>query len=102
MTEMMNINFDFSTPEWYNKDLYNQYYLGVKSGTALLVQNGVYVNDINASFVGFDASPERTFVMALWLEKPENQLSFYNSRPLWLDMFAATKDILGVPQKGTW
>ncbi|MFS8130542.1 MAG: peptidoglycan D,D-transpeptidase FtsI family protein [Candidatus Dojkabacteria bacterium] len=102
MVEMMNINFDFSTPEWYNKELFNDYYLGVKSGTALLVENGVYVDDINASFVGFDASPERTFVMTLWLEKPENQLSFYNSRPLWLDMFAAVKDIIGVPRKGTF
>ncbi|MEP7104046.1 MAG: penicillin-binding protein 2 [Candidatus Dojkabacteria bacterium] len=99
MAEMMNINFDFSTPEWYNKELFNEYNIGVKSGTALLVENGVYVNDINASFVGFDESPERTFVMALWLEKPENKLSFYNSRPMWLDIFAAVKDIIGVPRK---
>lgn len=99
VTEMMNINFDTSTPEWYNKELFNNYYIGVKSGTALLVENGVYVNEINASFVGFDASPERTFVMAVWLEKPENKLSFYNSRPLWIDIFASVKDIIGVPRK---
>jgi cell division protein FtsI/penicillin-binding protein 2 len=102
MAEMMNINFDSSTPEWWYKELYNNYAIGVKSGTALLVENGVYVNDINASFIGFDESPERTFAMAVWLEKPQepaSKLSFYNSRPLWLDIFNDIKDIIGVPRK---
>lgn len=102
MAEMMNINFDNSTPEWWYKQLYYNYNIGVKSGTALLVENGVYVNDINASFVGYDESPERTFAMAVSLDKPQepaSKLSFYNSRPLWLDTFDAIKDIIGVPTK---
>lgn len=104
MLEMMRYNFENSIyyGEWWYEDLKN-YDLGVKSGTALIATQSGYSEEINASFVGFDQSPQRTFIMAIKLEKPQlpegQNLSAYNVRPLWLDTFAAVKDIIGVPRK---
>ncbi len=104
MLEMMRYNFENSIyyGEWWYEDLKN-YDLGVKSGTALIATQSGYSEEINASFIGFDQSPQRTFIMAIKLEKPQlpegQNLSAYNVRPLWLDTFAAVKDIIGVPRK---
>jgi cell division protein FtsI/penicillin-binding protein 2 len=104
MFYMMNYNYQKSIyyGEWWYNDILD-YNIGVKSGTALIADNGVYSNEINASFVGFDQSPQRTFVMGIKLEKPQEpagqNLSAYNVRPLWLDTFQAVKDIIGVPRK---
>ena len=104
MVRMMEINYSrsFAGNEYFYNDLKN-YGIGVKSGTALIATSTGYSKDINATFVGFDASPERTFVMVVKLERPlipfVDRLAFYNVRPLWLDTFNAVKDIIGVPRK---
>jgi cell division protein FtsI/penicillin-binding protein 2 len=83
---------------WYD-DL-RGYYIGMKSGTALIANQSGYTSDVNATQVGFDMSEERKFIMVVNLHKPKGgNLSFYNSRIMWLDMFAAIKDHLGVPRK---
>ena len=77
-----------------------KYDIGLKSGTALIpyTDRAGYSSEINATFMGFDASPEKTFVMLLKLEKPQvGELSSYNARILWLDTFMAIKDYLKVP-----
>lgn len=102
VVDMMRYNYSKSLPEWYYWDLHN-YDIGIKSGTALIANSTGYSVNINATFVGFDASPERTFVMLVKLEDPRipayDRLAFYNVRPLWLDTFEAVKDIIGVPTK---
>lgn len=104
MFYMMNYNYQKSIyygEYWY--DDIKDYNLGVKSGTALIAAEGTYSDEINASFVGFDQSPERTFVMGIKLERPQEpagqNLSAYNVRPLWLDTFQAIKDVIGVPKQ---
>ncbi len=75
------------------------YYIGLKSGTALIpfTDKPGYSGEINATYVGFDASPDRKFVMLIKLEKPQvGGLSIDNVRKLWLDTFVAIKDYLGV------
>lgn len=104
MLYMMNYNYEKSiySGEWWYEDLKN-YNIGVKSGTALIATEVGYSTEINASFVGFDQSPQRTFVMGIKLERPQlpegQNLSAYNVRPLWLDTFGSIKDIIGVPRK---
>ncbi len=104
MFYMMNYNYQKAIyyGEWWYDDI-RDYNLGVKSGTALIAQNGAYSDEINASFVGFDQSPQRTFIMGIKLERPQEpageNLSAYNVRPLWLDTFQAVKDVIGVPRQ---
>jgi len=104
MFYMMNYNYQkaiYGGEYWYNDIL--DYNLGVKSGTALIASGGTYSDEINASFIGYDQSPQRTFVMGIKLEKPQEpageNLSAYNVRPLWLDTFQAVKHVIGVPKK---
>jgi cell division protein FtsI/penicillin-binding protein 2 len=104
MDYMMAINYSKSLLTWEpGYDAISQYNIAVKSGTALVVENGEYSNNINASFVGYDISEQRTFAMIVMLEKPQipegDLLAFYNVRPLWLEMFNEVKDLLGVPRK---
>lgn len=88
--------------EYYYHDLLN-YDIGVKSGTALIADSTGYSNDINATYVGFDASPERKFIMLVRLERPQKPagdlLAYYNVRLAWIETFAAIKDYLAVPRK---
>lgn len=104
VTQAMRLNYQnsFAANEWFYNDLKN-YDIGVKSGTALIATSTGYSNDINATFVGYDASDERSFVMVVKLERPTvpfiDRLAFYNVRPLWLDIFSSIKDIIGVPRK---
>lgn len=104
LTDMMRTNYglSFAANEYFYNDLKN-YDLAVKSGTALIATSTGYSNDIYATFAGFDASPEKSFILIVKLERPlipfVDRLAFYNVRPLWLDTFAAIKDIIGVPRK---
>jgi len=104
LMDMMNYNLtkSIAANEWFYKDILN-YRLCVKSGTALIADSTGYSDEINASFVGFDCSDQRTFLMFVKLEKPEvpkgANLAFYNVRPLWMDTFKAVKDLIGVPRK---
>lgn len=73
--------------------------IGLKSGTALIpyTDKPGYSSDINTTFLGFDASPDKKFAMIIKLEKPEvGDLSFYNARILWLDTLLAIKDHLNL------
>lgn len=84
---------------WYD-DLRN-YNIGMKSGTALIANQFGYTSDVNSTQIGFDMSDERSFIMIVKLNKPANgQLSYYNSRIMWLETFAAIKDHLNVPRIG--
>jgi cell division protein FtsI/penicillin-binding protein 2 len=77
----------------------SKYYIGLKSGTALVPykDRAGYSDKINTTFVGFDASPEKKFVMFIKLEEPEvGVLSWQNVRVVWLDTFIGIKDILKV------
>lgn len=90
--------------EYYYNDLKN-YYVAMKSGTALIPAKDRpgYTSDFNATYAGYDASPSRSFVMVLRLEAPQvGKLSSENARIVWLDTFAAIRNMLGVPRKGTF
>ena len=73
----------------------------MKSGTALVPYKDKpgYSEEINATYVGFDNSDSKRFIMLIKLEEPQvGDLSFYNARMLWLDTFIAIKDYLAVPK----
>lgn len=88
--------------EYYYHHL-RDYPIAMKSGTALIATSQGYTLDINATYIGFDASEQHTFAMLVKLEKPQvpayDRLSFYNARLVWLETFDAVKDQLGVPKK---
>lgn len=101
MGEIMHDAYLSNIPDWegWYHDLRN-YNIGMKSGTALIATPFGYSDDVNVTHVGFDMSEERSFVMLVNLEKPKDkQLSYYNSRIMWLDTFAAIKDHINVPRK---
>ncbi|MEI7579675.1 MAG: penicillin-binding protein 2 [bacterium] len=78
----------------------SKYYIAMKSGTALVPYKDRpgYSSEINATYVGFDASPERKFILLIKLEEPQvGFLSTMNARFVWLDTFNEIKDYLGVP-----
>jgi cell division protein FtsI/penicillin-binding protein 2 len=78
-----------------------KYDIAMKSGTALIpyTDKAGYSGEINATFVGFDASPDKKFLMLIRVEKPQvGDLSYYNARILWLDTFLAIKDYLNLKQ----
>ncbi len=99
--EIMSMAYanDIKDYEHWFHDLRN-YKIGMKSGTAIIADKyGYDFSKINATQVGFDLSDERKFVMLVRLEKPKvGELSFYNSRIMWLDTFKAMKDYLQVPR----
>lgn len=104
MINMMHVVYQaqIGPYEYYYHHL-RDYPIAMKSGTALLVENGEYVNEINGTYIGFDYSDERTFAMLVRLERPQvpavEKLSYYNTRLVWLETFNAIKDYLGVLKK---
>lgn len=104
MIDIMHRGFQASIGmyEYYYHDLLN-YNIGMKSGTALIAESTGYTDDINGTYVGFDGSPERKFVMFVRLEKPQKpqgaKIAYNNTRLVWLETFAAIKDYLAVPTK---
>ncbi len=79
----------------------SKYQIGLKSGTALIpyTDRPGYSSEINTTFVGFDNSPEKRFVMLIKMEKPQvGELSVNNVRILWLDTLIAIKDQLHLSQ----
>lgn len=104
LNSMMANNYTVSIrpfEHWYNH--LRAYNLGVKTGTGQIVVNGRYQDSVNATLIGYDLSPQRTFVMLVRLEDPQGssveRLSSNNVRLVWLDTFNAVKEILGVPKK---
>ena len=83
---------------WYS-DLKN-YPVGMKSGTALIPYKDRpgYSDRINSTYVGFDISEEKTFILGVWLHDPsKGSLSSQNARMLWLNTFRGIKDYLDIP-----
>jgi len=75
----------------------------MKSGTALIPNRDKagYSSEFNATYIGYDASPDRSFIMVVRLERPTvGDLSMYSSRIVWLETFSAFKDYLGVRRIG--
>lgn len=98
-TYLGNLNTDYMRADLRN------YRIAMKSGTALIPAKDRlgYTSDFNATYVGYDASPSRTFLLVVRLEAPQvGDLSSDSARPLWMDMFASIKDILNVPRKGSF
>jgi cell division protein FtsI/penicillin-binding protein 2 len=98
VTQIMHEVYRNALIEREYKDL-SRYYIALKSGTALIpyTDRPGYSDEINTTYIGFDASPEKKFIMLIKLEKPEiGELSTNNARKLWLDTFIAIKDYLSV------
>ncbi|MCA9385282.1 penicillin-binding protein 2 [Candidatus Dojkabacteria bacterium] len=76
------------------------YPVATKSGTALIpFKDKVgYSSEINATYVGFDTSNDKNFIMAIRLEAPQSvkKLSYYSARPLWIETYDAIKDHFGI------
>lgn len=106
VTESTTNQMDIMMNAIYKRNIYGWegYYNGLrnapiamKSGTALIQRNGRYTNDINATYVGYDFSPERRFVMVSRLENPrQGDLAGQNARLLWLETFKEIKGYLGM------
>ena len=78
---------------------YSKYYIALKSGTGLVPykDKAGYSNQINATFAGFDASPDHKFAMIIKLEEPQvGTLSWQNVRVVWLNTLVDIIDILKV------
>jgi cell division protein FtsI (penicillin-binding protein 3) len=104
LNSMMYYNYTVTIrphEHWYSH--LREYAIGVKTGTGQIVTGGRYGDSVNATLIGYDLSPQRTFVMLIRLEDPQGssieRLASNNVRILWLDTFNAIKDILGVPKK---
>ena len=82
------------------KSLLAQYSIAGKSGTAQIARSdgpGYYTDQVNTTYVGFDASPDSKFVMLIKLHKPKDaDFSASNVFPLWVETFIELKDLLGV------
>jgi len=103
LTNMLYEVYKSNIPEYQYKDL-SKYKIAMKSGTATIPykDRAGYSKEINASYIGFDASDKSTFIMLVKLEEPKavERLSFYSARVVWLDIFIQIKDYLGVPEIG--
>ncbi len=106
MAEILNAVYMSNIPEARYKHL-GKYKIGMKSGTATIpfsalanpIDKAGYSNEVNSTYVGYDASEQNTFVMLVNLSEPQTnpKVSFNNARYLWLDIFDQIKDIIGVP-----
>ncbi|KKQ34555.1 MAG: Cell division protein FtsI/penicillin-binding protein 2 [candidate division WS6 bacterium GW2011_GWA2_37_6] len=99
MKAMMYEVYKSNLDESRYKDL-AQYRIAMKSGTALIPykDKAGYSGEINATYVGFDASDDAKFIMLIKIEEPKavQKLSYYSARVVWLDTFIEIKDYLGV------
>lgn len=103
LNSMMYYNYTVSIrphEHWYHH--LRNYRIGVKTGTGEIVVGGTYRDSVNATLIGYDLSPQRTFTMLVRLEDPRvegsERLASNNVRLVWLDIFNDIKDILGVPK----
>ncbi len=96
---MLNQVYRNNIFEHYYKNLLD-YPVGMKSGTALIPYKDRpgYSDELNTTYVGFDLSSEKSFLMVAWLHKPqEGTLSSHNVRVLWLEIFEEIKDYFDIP-----
>ncbi|MBN1916110.1 penicillin-binding protein 2 [Candidatus Dojkabacteria bacterium] len=112
MQDMMHEVFKSQTKEIHYQRAFKEYRIALKSGTALIPCVLVpekncygYSSEYNATYIGFDASDEKSFIMLIRLERPRlesssSDLSYFNARHVWLETFDAVKDYIGVPKAG--
>ncbi|GIW58759.1 MAG: stage V sporulation protein D [Candidatus Dojkabacteria bacterium] len=95
-------NRSILSSEYYYQHLKN-YNIAAKSGTGLIATNTGYSDRINASYIGFDASDRKAFIMLVRLEDPNlpeyPRLAFHNARIVWMETFNAIREYLDVPTK---
>lgn len=97
VSEILFQVFKSNLSEAYYKAALKDVRIGMKSGTGLIAKDGVYTKDYNATYVGFDISPDRRFLMLIRLDSPQiGRISGENARVLWLDTFLSMKDYLGM------
>jgi cell division protein FtsI (penicillin-binding protein 3) len=103
VTDMLETTLQ-KTVMWYHpsisKNLISKYKLAGKTGTANIAEYGVYTSQTNLTFIGYDSSPEARFVMLVHLNKPKvlSSSSAQTVLKIWLDIFAESKEILGVTE----
>jgi len=97
---ILNQVYKNSLYEYWNRDLL-KYAIAMKSGTALVpyTDRAGYSEDINATYIGYDLSNEKKFILGVWLYKPKGTLSTYNTRTVWINMFRGIKNYLDVPEQ---
>ncbi|MCA9379164.1 penicillin-binding protein 2, partial [Candidatus Dojkabacteria bacterium] len=101
MSSMMYVIYQNNLFWWEHQyDDLRSYNIALKSGTALIPDKYGYTNEINATYAGYDANPEHTFVMLARLERPDGSLASMNTRVLWMEIFRDIKDYLGVKRLG--
>jgi penicillin-binding protein 2B len=93
-----NLKVNGDTKKYVNE--LSSYAIAGKSGTAQIARSdgpGYYTDQVNTTYVGFDASPDSKFVMLIKLHKPKDaDFSASNVFPLWVETFRELKDLLGV------
>jgi len=99
LKNMMYEVFKSNLSEYRYKNL-RQYKIAMKSGTGLVPykDKAGYSKEINATYIGFDATDNESFIMLVKLEEPTavERLSFYSARIVWLDTFIKIKDYVGM------
>jgi cell division protein FtsI (penicillin-binding protein 3) len=99
VNEMLTEVFDRNGSKWEFKEL-NNYKLAGKSGTASMLDiSGLrYSEDqVNVTFIGWDASDNPKFIMLMKLEEPTGApYSVKSVQPLWMETFLEIKDFVGV------
>lgn len=101
MDDMMYEIYLANLPYW--DSWLGEYRIAMKSGTALIPyrDRAGYSSEFNATYAGYDASPDRSFVLVVRLDSPQiGELSSYNARYVWIETFKAIKDIIGVRRRG--
>jgi cell division protein FtsI/penicillin-binding protein 2 len=80
----------------------NVYSIAGKTGTAQVAKSdasGYYEDRVNVTFVGFSPAIEARFILLVKVENPKKGgLANLTVLPLWIKMFDAIKDDLGVPR----
>lgn len=97
VSKIMNEVYKSNIIEWNYKVSIANDPIAMKSGTGLIVRDGVYSRDYNATYVGFDTSEDRRFIMLIRLDSPqEGRISSENARLVWLDTYLLIRDYLGI------
>jgi cell division protein FtsI (penicillin-binding protein 3) len=98
VSRMMELHYQDHARQGY-KHLVD-YPVASKSGTALIPHKDKagYSSDVNATYVGFDTSESKHFVMGITLEAPQavDKLSFYSVRHTWFEVYDEIKDYYNI------
>ena len=74
------------------------YYIGGKTGTAQIAENGVYIKDkTTQSFVGFGPTDNPRFVVLIKLSKPATEYASYSCTPAFFNIAKYLFDYYQIP-----